>query len=97
MKNQLIEVLRGLPRKRMWIVELSVPELHSANLRKVGEVLIDAERATQPSRDFMNLVLARLPGCFVLYSGGGSTNPRFEFIPTGIRGHTQIYGCEDKS
>ena len=46
------------------MIELSLPELFSANLRKVGEVLVRAELLPATDRDLTSFVLARLPGYF---------------------------------
>jgi len=77
-------------------VELSVPNLFSANTRKLGEVLLRAEVPASPTRDFKNFLLARLPGYFALYKGGGALNPKFKFIPSGVKSHVQLYGCEKR-
>ena len=77
------------------MVELSIPELFSANKRKLGEVIILADRATGPSRDFGNFLLARLPGAFVFCTGGDVANPEFSFAPSGLNGHVSVFGSED--
>jgi hypothetical protein len=84
-----------LTRERLWMIELSVPELFSANLRKVGEVLVRAEALPTTKRDFGSFVLARLPGYFALPAGGTPKNPKFHFIPSGAEGHVELIGCED--
>jgi hypothetical protein len=77
------------------MIELSVPHLFSTNKRKVGEVLIRAERAVKAKRDLSCFVLARLPGRFALYERGGAKNPRYKLIPSGLPGHTALCCCED--
>jgi hypothetical protein len=79
----------------LWMVELSVPELFSTNQRKVGEVVLRAEYKTTCLRDFKNLLFARIPGFFALYVGGGAENPRYEFIPSDLKSHVELYGCEE--
>src|SRR5207249_1184228 len=83
-----------LPDERIWMIELSVPELFSANLRKVAEVLLRAEVLPKAGRDLASFILARLPGHFALYEGGSAANPRYEFIPSGAEGHVELFGCE---
>jgi hypothetical protein len=95
MRENIIKALRRIPANWMWMIELSVPELFSANRRKVGEVLLDAEVPAGPARDFSNFFLARLPGCFAFYLGGGSANPRYQFIRSHITGHAELYACEE--
>ncbi len=84
----------GIPGK-IWMVELSIPELFSADRRKLGEVILLACKSPGPSRDFGNFLLARLPGAFVFCTGGDVANPEFSFAPSGINGHASLYGCED--
>jgi hypothetical protein len=95
--RQLVADLRTalIPHGHIWMIELSVPELFSANRRKVGEVLIAAEVPTGDRRDFANFLIARLPGCFALYTGGSASHPSYSFIPSGAGGHVELYGCEE--
>ena len=79
----------------IWIVELSIPELFSANRRKVGEVILRAEHKPLYHRDFENFLIARIPGYFAIYVSGGAKNPSYEFRPCGLKSHVELYGCED--
>ena len=95
-RETLIRDLRAkLTKERLWMIELSVPELFSANLRKVGEVLVRAELLPTADRDLASFVLARLPGFFALLEGGTPADPRYQFIPSGAEGHVELIGCED--
>jgi hypothetical protein len=80
-----------------WLVELSVPELFSANKRKVAEVLLHAEVAYSSHRDFKSFAMARLPEQFCFYVDGGPIAPEYDFYPTGIHGHVELFGCEDQT
>jgi hypothetical protein len=94
-RETMIGALKAnLTKDRLWMIELSVPELFSANLRKVGEVLIRAEFLPAVDRDLGSFVLARLPGYFALLSGGTPADPQYQFIPSGAEGHVQLIGCE---
>ena len=96
-RSDLVSALKtNLTKERLWMIELSVPELFSANLRKVGEVLVRAEILPTEDRDFGSFVLARLPGYFALFDGGTPSSPNFQFIPSGAEGHVELIGCEDK-
>ena len=96
-KETQIKYLSPLAKeKKLWMIELSVPELFSANHRKVGEVLIRAEVSEEPARNFKCFVLARLPGCFALYKGGGASKPQYGFISNGVQGHVELWGREQK-
>jgi hypothetical protein len=83
------------PNNWFWMVELSVPELFSANRRKVAEVILKASIEPKTFRDFKNFVFARLPGYFALNIKGGAANPRYSFIPSTLRSHVELYGCEE--
>jgi len=93
-KKQL-DALRAARPQRVWMVELSVPELFSANRRKVGEVLLLADVAPSTKRDFGNFLLARIPGYFVLHAGGTATNPQYNLFSTGVEGHFPLFDCKD--
>jgi hypothetical protein len=87
---------------RFWMVELSVPELFSANRRKIGEILIRADVDAGAQRDFRNFFCARLPGCFVVIqdgkvaaSAGAGAQPMFSYVPVGVVDHVELYGCEE--
>jgi hypothetical protein len=47
-------------------------------------------------RNFNNFVIARLPDNFVLYDGGGPSNPRYTFIPSEVKSHVELYGTKAK-
>ncbi len=83
------------PDSFFWIVELSVPELFSANRRKVGEVVLRAEATPTSTRDFKNLVFARVPGFFAFYVGKSPSDPPYEFLPCRLKSHVELYGCEE--
>ncbi len=89
----MISVLKNYLKERLyWLIELSVPELFSANRRKVGEVLIRSDIKPSAKRDLNHFVMARLPGHFVLYERGGPSKPRYRFIPAGIKNHVPLFG-----
>ena len=87
-----VEILaKGLPRKKLWLIELSVPELFSTNRRKIAEVLIQAEVSERSRKSF---VVARLPGCFAFLKKGSPSRPLFGFVPSGAEGHVPLFGSE---
>ncbi len=90
---QLLREWPDLPSGWVWMVELSIPELFSANRRKVGEVLIRADRA--PGCGCENFVLARVPGYFAFPAGGAGDSTKYRFIDSGAEGHVSLFGCED--
>lgn len=76
----------------IWMIELSVPELFSANKRKIEEVLIKAEQPLHPIDIFSSFILARVPGYFVTRD---STSQAYDYWPSGAEGHVELYGCEE--
>jgi len=79
------------PDSWFWMVELSVPELFSANLRKVGEVILRAEEKITHARDFKSFVLARVPGFIAAYLRGGAANPQYQFSFCTLKSHVELY------
>lgn len=93
----LLPLLRKfLTDEYYWLIELSLPELFSANRRKVGEVLLRAENGFSGKLDFKNFALARLSDQFVFYEDGDIHNPKYSFAPSGTQGHVELFGCEEK-
>ncbi len=90
-RRDIVRELKTWPQQNIWMIELSVPELFSANRRKLGEVLIlaDIYAEAEEERDFKNFFLARIPGFFALYVGGTQNN--YSFIPSGIETHVPIF------
>lgn len=94
-EGDIAALSRTIPSGRLWLVELSVPELFSGNRRKVADVLLDAERPPGKARDCRSFVIARLPGCFALISGdGASAGTKFRFLQNPLGEHVELYGCE---
>jgi len=92
-RRPMVEGIRKhISRQNVWVIELSVPELFSANLRKIGEVVLWSDREVETNRDFTSFVLARLPGYFAVYKSGGATNPKFQFVPSGVTSHVPLIG-----
>ena len=83
---------RALEGHKVWVVEMSTPELFSTNLRKIGEVVLWSDNTPRVNRDITTFILARLPGYFVFYDTGGASKPIFEFYSSGVNSHTQLFG-----
>jgi hypothetical protein len=95
-RKDFIAEIKKFSSEKLWMIEISIPELFSANLRKLGEVLVRAERKSGAKRDLRGFLLARLPGNFALYESGGENRPRFAFLPSGATGHVELFGCEEE-
>jgi hypothetical protein len=83
------------PEKRLWMIEMSIPELFSANRRKIAEILLRAEVAPDNARDFGSLLVARLPGWFAIPPRSGASESPFRFVPSQVEEHVELYGCEE--
>lgn len=91
-RRDIIEDLKMyLQDEFYWLIELSIPELFPANRRKVGEILIRAKTSSGQGRNMKNFVIARLPSHFALYESGGSSKPKYQFIPSGVASHVELY------
>jgi hypothetical protein len=90
--SDLADWVAQFSNKPLWMVELSVPELFSTNRRKLGEVLLWADRPPGTSRDFGNFMLARVPGYFVFFTGPNFSTAEFSFLPSPVVGHVSLFG-----
>jgi len=91
-KSDTVDTLVSLMREKMWMVEVSVPDLFSTNLRKLGELLLTAETPLSPTTPHQAFVVARFPGNYVLLTGqdaGGQ--PQFSTVPSAIGSHTKLF------
>jgi hypothetical protein len=71
---------------------LSVPELFPANLRKVGEILLNAGTAPEPDQDVAAYIFARLPERYFVFSGTADDGtPKFAIGPSGLVAHTPLF------
>lgn len=70
-KRKMVSALREIGAKRYyWVVEVSLPQLFSANEAKVGEIVLDAASPIEDCGDIPGLsvfVFARLPGAYFFY------------------------------
>jgi hypothetical protein len=76
----------------LWMVELSLPELFPANLRKVGEILLNATVEPIPGTEASVYILARLPSSYIVGAGLDSDGtPNFTVGPSDLTSHTPVY------
>lgn len=95
---------RILPEK-LWMVEVSIPEVFSTNYGKLGEIVITGEAdllvdSDAPDEQLLNaylsqVVFVRLPGVALVRVSvqREKSIPRFVPLQCGICGHTPLYGC----
>jgi len=93
--RDLCQALRRYLPRLLWVVEVPIPELFPANLRKVGEIVLDASSRLAMERDFGPFVLARVPGRLLLPRAIASDGtPSFVPVPSQLLSHTPLLGCE---
>lgn len=86
------DIGRMLP-ERVWIVEVSIPDLFSTNKRKLGELLLDATRPLSSKGDYSFFKLARLPGVYAFFERlDGHKHPLFLSVRSLIQSHTPTQG-----
>jgi len=80
-----------LPEK-IWMIEISLPQLFPANERKLGEVVLnpfipfDAKKPI----NFNHFLFARVPGLYFFVKEVVSGKPEFMSIPGRIASHTSV-------
>lgn len=63
--SPMLDVIQQLP-ECLWMVELSLPDLFSANYSKIGELLFTLVPSTDDTGDQIDLAILRIPGEFLL-------------------------------
>ncbi len=91
------EILRHLRETnfadKMWMIELSVPDLFSTNKRKIGELLFAADKFYTNKTDFTLFVLARFPGIYMFFNEFNAQGvPEFVMNESWIKSHTPLFG-----
>jgi hypothetical protein len=88
---QTVKDIGSMLPEKLWIVEVSIPDLFSTNKRKLGELLLDATRAYTGKGDYSFFVMARLPGVFAFFDRlDGRHHPRFIPVKSEIQTHTPV-------
>lgn len=86
----LIKIFHDVLPEKLWVVEVSLPQLFPANERKVGELLLrgDVDLSKNPPGGFL---LSRFPGTYYLAekSQKKSTNS-FVGFPSELKSHTPV-------
>jgi hypothetical protein len=90
--ERLCRAIEDFLPKTVWMIEVSIPELFPTNLRKLGEIVLDASKLASSSLDFKSYKIARFPGRFMLLKNvDPSSAPDFFRVPSGLRSHTPVY------
>ena len=84
--------LKHLLPERIWVVEISIPQLFPANERKLGEVVLNPYTSFNPKRpiNFDLFLFARVPALYFFVSEVISGRPKFMSIPSNIGSHTSV-------
>jgi hypothetical protein len=82
---------RQLPEK-VWIVEISLPQLFPANERKLGEVVLNPFVPFDPKQpiNYSHFLFARVPELYFFVKEVVSGKPKFMTIPSQIASHTKL-------
>lgn len=87
----MINILRKLVPDVVWMVELSLPELFPSNLRKLGEIILDASKLPAAKRDFNAFVFARVPERYIFLQEIVNNVPSFLVAPSAIISHASLH------
>ncbi len=83
-----VAVLRAMLPPRFWMVELTIPDLYTANRSKLGELLFDLKRPS-PRDPVACWVGGRLPGVFYVPATRPDVLP--DPLHSAIEGHVKMY------
>lgn len=88
--KKMINMYNKFLPNSFWMVEVSIPELFSANRRKLGEILIRSDVVIKPEiqPDWSLFLFAHLPACLAAVN---SNQNKFEFFPHSIKSHSALY------
>jgi hypothetical protein len=75
----------------LWLVELSVPELFPANLRKFGEILLNASIELDPADEARPFIFVRLPATYIAQERTPTNESTFRVGESAIQSHTPLY------
>ena len=88
---QLVTVLASFLPEKLWMTEVSIPDLFSTNLRKLGELLLNSALTVSDKPDYSKFVLGRFPGRYVFFERlDGRKHPRFLTAESRIESHTPM-------
>ena len=96
----LPEALAGFLPDKLWVVEISLPQLFPANERKVGEIVLNASRTRDETKDpsleidYGLFLMARLPGEYILLRAVNQYGPSFAVVPSRLKSHVDLLRLE---
>lgn len=90
--RSMVGLLRKLLPDKMWVVEISFPQLFPANERKIGEVLLNPYITidTKYNVDFRLFLMARFPAQYYFLNSFKKTKPDFVRVNSKIQSHMPL-------
>lgn len=88
---EIVAALASFLPEKLWMTEVSIPDLFSTNLRKLGELLLDGALTVSDKPDYSKFVLGRFPGRYVFFERlDGRKHPHFLTTESRIESHTPL-------
>jgi len=85
--NFITGALAFLLPEILWMVEISAPEIFPANLRKLGEIVLDATKSSKANLRLNSFKMARFPEVYFFFEK--TENP--QTIPSNLLSHTPVF------
>lgn len=89
---QIPALLIDLLPEKIWIIEISVPQLFPANERKLGEVVLNPFISFDEKQpiNYDHFLFARVPELYFFVTKVVSDKPKFMSVPSQITSHTKV-------
>lgn len=90
--NTVVEAISQHLPQRLWMIEVSIPELFPLNKRKIGCIILDGSKPLSKDRDFGNsFVYARLPEQYIFFVGADrSGTENFRVDSSNLKSHVRV-------
>ncbi len=88
----IVSLLRKLLPEKIWVIEISFPQLFPANERKIGEVLLNPFITIDMRRnvDFRLFLMARVPAQYYFLNSFKKARPDFIRVDSKIQSHMPL-------
>ncbi len=88
----LVNTIANLMPNCLWIVEVSIPQLFPANERKLGEVVLNAMRQRDDTKetDYGLFLFARMPASFFVLKAANQYGRTFSPVESRIHSHVEL-------
>lgn len=90
--RKIVSLLRKLLPEKMWVIEISFPQLFPANERKIGEVLLNPFITINMRRDvdYRLFLMARFPAQYYFLKSFKKAKPDFIKVSSKIESHMPL-------